>query len=99
MAAGNRACSSVAPADKFTRLRNELTPCATERNAQQAACLNEIQSCYASCAPMEGERADFWCVGDLGDERKAIFCEADPANPQNVDVCENQLSEAGALED
>ena len=97
MAAGNQKCSGVAPADKFTCLKDELSPCATARNTQQAACLNEVQTCYTSCAPIEGERADFWCVGDLADERKAIFCEADPANPANIDVCEKQLSEAGAL--
>ncbi len=92
MAAGNQKCNSVQPAEKFTCLRNELKPCATERNAQQEACLNNVQSCYAACAPMEGERADYWCVGDGG---TATFCQADPANPGNVDVCERELISQG----
>ncbi len=93
MAAGNRKCNAVQPSEKFTCLRNALKPCANERNAQQDVCLDTVRSCYASCAPMEGERADYWCVGDDG---TAIFCEANPANPGNVDACGSELANKGA---
>jgi len=92
MADGNRKCRSAQPAEKFSCLRRELKPCATERNAQQAACLDDVRSCYGGCAPMEGKRADYWCVGDEG---TAVFCEADPATPEDVDVCQRALIEKG----
>lgn len=73
-----KACDAVPAAEKFNCLRNNLSPCAQERNKQQAACLTEVRTCYKSCGPLPGKRADYWCVTDSGTGATGAFCAANP---------------------
>jgi len=89
MVAGNKKCNSVPPAERFNCLRSELTPCATARNTETAACMTEFQSCSRTCGPLEGKRAYYWCVAYLDGEKKgtAAFCAADPNSSRPMDQC------------
>lgn len=97
MKAGNKKCNGVQLSEKFKCLKTELSPCALTRNAQQDACLADVRTCYASCGPFEGPRADYWCVGEFGNAMTAAFCAADPANARQMDQCEKAMSSTGPL--
>lgn len=97
MKAGNTKCNAVPPAEKMNCLRTELTPCAMTRNSEQAACLTEFQSCYRTCGPLDGARADYWCVADLDKgKRVAAFCAADPNSSMQVDQCAKAFTKDGS---
>jgi hypothetical protein len=92
MKAGNTKCDAVPPAEKFNCLRSELAPCASTRNKEQDACLAEFHSCYRTCGPLAGRRADYWCVGEWGRTATAAFCVGDPASSKPADQCEKAFS-------
>ena len=97
MKAGNTKCNAVPPAEKMNCLRSELTPCALTRNGEQAAYLTEFQSCYRTCGPLDGKRADYWCVADLDrGKRAAAFCAADPDSAKPMDHCEKAFIKEGS---
>jgi hypothetical protein len=100
MKAGNSKCNAVPPAEKMNCLRSELTPCAVTRNREQAACLTEFQSCYRTCGPLDGTRADYWCVADrVADKRvMAAFCAADPSSSKPMDQCARAFTMQGPSE-
>lgn len=77
--AARRKCDTLPVAEKFDCLRGGLSPCARMRNQEQAACLEGFRSCYRTCGPLNGKRADYWCVASIGNETTAAFCAADPA--------------------
>ena len=95
--AANKKCNGVQLAEKFNCLKAELTPCALTRNDKQAACLGEIQACYASCGPFESGRADYWCVVEFDTATTAGFCAADPANENIMDQCTQVVSAGGQM--
>lgn len=97
MKAGNKKCNSVQLSEKFNCLKTELSPCALTRNEQQDACLADVRTCYASCGPFEGGRADYWCVGEFENATTAAFCAADPASARQMDQCEKAMSSKGPL--
>ena len=98
MKAGNTKCNAVPPAEKMNCLRTELTPCALTRNRENAACLTEFQSCYRTCGPLDGKRADYWCVADLArDKRAAAFCAADPSSSRPMDQCAKAFAKEGEV--
>lgn len=96
MKAGNAKCATVALAEKFNCLRGELSPCAQARNAAQDACLADVRQCYRSCGPLPGKRADFWCVGSLGNTTLAAFCATTPGSASIAQQCSKVLSEDAA---
>ena len=97
MKAVNTKCSAVPPAARMNCLRTELTPCASTRNSEQAACLADFQSCYRTCGPLDGKRADYWCVADLDrGKRAAAFCAADPDSAKPMDQCEKAFIKEGS---
>ncbi len=98
MKAGNTKCNAVPPAEKFSCLRGELTPCVLTRNREQAACLTEFQSCYRTCGPLDGKRADYWCVADVKDKMVAAFCAADPNSSRPMDRCAKAFTKEGPFE-
>jgi hypothetical protein len=99
MKAGNTKCNAVPPAEKMNCLRTELTPCALTRNRENAACLTEFQSCYRTCGPLDGARADYWCVADIGgNKRAAAFCAADPNSSKPMDQCAKAFTIQGPSE-
>ena len=99
MKAGNTKCNTVPPAEKMNCLRSELTPCALTRNKEQAACLTEFQSCYRTCGPLDGARTDYWCVADIGgNKRAAAFCAADPNSSTPMDQCAKAFTIQGPSE-
>lgn len=77
-------CDALPVAEKFNCLRAELSPCARTRNSEQDACLEGVRSCYKTCGPLKGKRADYWCVASIGNETTAAFCPTD----QNSKVTE-----------
>ena len=98
MKAGNTKCNAVPPAEKFNCLRSELTPCALTRNREQAACLAEFQSCYRTCGPLDGKRADYWCVADMNSgKRVAAFCAADPNSSKPMDQCAKAFTKGASF--
>jgi len=98
MKAGNTKCNAVPPAEKMNCLRSELTPCALTRNKEQAACLTEFQSCYRTCGPLDGARTDYWCVADIGaNKRAAAFCAADPSSSRPMDQCAKAFAKEGEV--
>lgn len=97
MKAANKKCNGVQLSEKFNCLKTELSPCALTRNSEQDACLADVRTCYASCGPLEGERADYWCVGEFGSAMTAAFCAADPANAKQIDQCEKAMGSKGPL--
>jgi hypothetical protein len=97
MKAGNSKCNAVPPAEKMNCLRSELTPCALTRTREKAACLTEFQSCYRTCGPLDGKRADYWCVADMRDRRAAAFCAADPNSSRPMDQCARAFAKEGEV--
>lgn len=71
-------CDAVPVSEKFNCLRNGLAPCSATRNKEQTACFEEVRTCYKSCGPFAGKRADFWCVTDSGPGATAAFCATNP---------------------
>ena len=95
--AANKKCNGVQLAEKFNCLKAELTPCALTRNDTQAACLANVQACYASCGPFESGRADYWCVVDFDSGTTAGFCAADPATESITDQCIQAIGSGGQM--
>ena len=99
MKAGNVKCNSVPPAERFNCLRSELTPCASTRGKETDACQTEFQSCYRTCGPLDGKRADYWCVADVDrGKRAAAFCATDPNSSKPMDQCAKAFAKEGPVE-
>jgi hypothetical protein len=88
-------CDKISPAEKFNCLRDGLRPCALTRNAEQAACLSEVMSCYRTCDPLPGKRNDYWCVADFNDGVTAAFCAADPSASSPIQQCTKAFNRPG----
>jgi hypothetical protein len=87
MKAGNKKCDSVPLSEKAKCLRSERSPCGLARNKAEAACLTEFRSCYQTCGPLGGKRADYWCVATMDKTATAAFCAADPGSSKPMDQC------------
>ncbi|MBK9078533.1 MAG: hypothetical protein WBP38_13610 [Hyphomicrobium sp.] len=98
MKAGNAKCAGAKAMEKFKCLTSELHPCASTRTKDEEACLAEFKSCYATCGPLEGKRADYWCMATFGDTATAGFCAADPSSSKQMDQCAKVFTRKGDFE-
>lgn len=98
MTAANKKCDSVPLSEKFNCLRSERSPCALTRNKEQTACLTEFRSCYQTCGPLDGKRADYWCVANMDKTATAAFCAAGPGSSKPMDQCAKAFSIEGPFE-
>jgi hypothetical protein len=67
-----------------------LNQCKLDRDRETFACLTQFRSCYQTCGPLDGRRADYWCVAYMEADKRGVaaFCAADPDSSKPMDQCE-----------